>query len=66
MTFFDKNPTGRIINRVSEDLLEVDQYLPYVMQYMIQELSCSFWYKLHFSFSNLTIYFNILTNNSIL
>ncbi len=29
MTFFDQNPIGRIINRISADFLKIDDYIPF-------------------------------------
>ncbi|KAL4482051.1 hypothetical protein ABPG73_000575 [Tetrahymena malaccensis] len=44
MKFFDENPSGRIINRVSDDLIEVDQVLPFILSIIITQLSTSLWY----------------------
>ncbi|EAR88677.2 ABC transporter C family protein (macronuclear) [Tetrahymena thermophila SB210] len=35
MSFFDKNPVGRIINRLSDDVTVIDEQLPWSFDYLI-------------------------------
>ncbi|EAR98222.2 ABC transporter family protein (macronuclear) [Tetrahymena thermophila SB210] len=46
MKFFDENPSGRIINRVSEDLIQVDQALPFILLILITQISTTLWYAI--------------------
>ncbi|EAS02570.2 ABC transporter C family protein (macronuclear) [Tetrahymena thermophila SB210] len=36
MSFFDKNPAGRIVNRLSDDILSIDDYLPWNCQLLLE------------------------------
>lgn len=36
MEFFDKNPVGRIINRLSDDILGIDDYLPWASHVLME------------------------------
>ena len=35
MSFFDTNPKGRVINRASEDIAEIDYVVPFTFRSMI-------------------------------
>ncbi|KAL4449108.1 hypothetical protein ABPG74_021100 [Tetrahymena malaccensis] len=39
MTFFDKNPVGRIVNRLSDDILCIDDYLPWTCHVFLEQLA---------------------------
>jgi ABC-type multidrug transport system fused ATPase/permease subunit len=39
MKFFDKNPKGRIINRISNDTLMVDDELPWFFHVFLENVS---------------------------
>lgn len=38
MSFFDTTPLGRIINRFSKDMDELDAYIPYTMDFVVQQV----------------------------
>ncbi|KAL4490444.1 hypothetical protein ABPG72_002654 [Tetrahymena utriculariae] len=38
MSFFDKNPGGRIVNRLSDDILSIDDYLPWNCQILLENI----------------------------
>lgn len=39
MKFFDKNPKGRILNRISNDTLMIDDELPWFFHVFLENLS---------------------------
>ena len=39
MEFFDKNPNGRIINRLSNDVLNVDDELPWFFHVLLENVA---------------------------
>jgi ABC-type multidrug transport system fused ATPase/permease subunit len=39
MKFFDKNPKGRILNRISNDTLTVDDELPLFFHFFLENIS---------------------------
>ncbi|EAR83355.2 ABC transporter C family protein (macronuclear) [Tetrahymena thermophila SB210] len=39
MTFFDKNPVGRIVNRLSDDILCIDDYLPWTCHVFLEQMA---------------------------
>jgi len=39
MKFFDKNPTGRIINRLADDVAEVDGYVPFTCHVFMENIA---------------------------
>ena len=41
MNFFDENPNGRIINRLSSDINTLDDYLPWLLHIFLLDLSAS-------------------------
>ncbi|KAL4486706.1 hypothetical protein ABPG72_022181 [Tetrahymena utriculariae] len=46
MNFFDKNPVGRIVNRLSNDINCIDDYLPWIVQQFLEQVSYSLGYPL--------------------
>lgn len=46
MQFFDKNPIGRIINRLSDDILAVDDYLPWSCHVLLENIAYGIGYPI--------------------
>ncbi|KAL4480900.1 hypothetical protein ABPG73_020921 [Tetrahymena malaccensis] len=46
MVFFDKNPVGRIVNRLSNDMNCIDDYLPWIIQQFLEQVSYSLGYPI--------------------
>lgn len=46
MKFYDKNPVGRIVNRLSNDILTIDDFLPWLFSVFLENLGISLGYPL--------------------
>jgi len=41
MKFYDKNPVGRIVNRLSNDIVTIDDFLPWAFAVFLENLGIS-------------------------
>lgn len=46
MKFYDKNPVGRIVNRLSNDVVTIDDTLPWMLDVFFKNLAYSVGYPL--------------------
>lgn len=46
MKFFDKNPVGRIVNLLSNDISTIDDYLPWSCHILMEHLAFSIGYPI--------------------
>lgn len=46
MKFYDQNPVGRIVNRLSEDIVTIDDVLPWTCHVLLENVAYSLGYPL--------------------